>query len=102
MKKLYLVIMAAVFGLVGCGTIEELFESEESVPLSEVPAPALNAAKAAVKGIVLTEAEVEKEDGQIVYELEGKANGKEYEIEVTAEGKVLEVEEEDEDHEDKD
>jgi uncharacterized membrane protein YkoI len=47
----------------------------------------------AVDGINITEAEMEKEDGQTVYVFEGDANGKEYEIEVTPEGKVNEVEE---------
>ena len=77
-------------------------DDEVEIPLSEVPAEALKAAQGAVDGITITEAEMEKEDGQTVYELEGKANGKEYEIEVTAEGKVLEVEEETEDDEEDD
>jgi uncharacterized membrane protein YkoI len=69
-----------------------MFEKEKEIPLSEVPRAALTAAEGAVEGITLTEAEVEEEDGQTVYELEGTANGKTYEIEVTADGKVLEVE----------
>ena len=97
MNKLSLIVAVAVLGLTGCATMEGPFEHEKSIPLSEVPAPALAAAKGAVKDIVLTEAEVEEEDGQLVYEIEGRANGKAYEIEVTAEGKVLEVEEEDKD-----
>ena len=102
MKILNVIVAVAVLGLAGCETLEELTEREEEVPLSEVPAPALKAAQAAVDGIVLTEAEIDKEDGQVVYDIEGKANGKEYEIEVTADGKVLEVEEEGKDDEDKD
>ena len=91
MNKLNLIVIATVLGLTGCATTEE---HEESVPMSEVPAPVLEAAQAAVEGIVLSEAEVEMEDGQLVYEIEGKVNGKEYSIEVTADGEVLEVEEE--------
>ena len=94
--SLIVAVTVTVLGLTGCGTLGELFEHEESVPLSEVPTPVLDAAKAAVKGIVLSEAEVEEEDGVLVYEIEGEVDGKEYEIEVTAEGKVLEIEEEDE------
>ncbi len=97
MSKWNVLVAIAVIGLAGCAPLEELFESEKSIPLSEVPAPALEAARAAVEGIVLTEAEVEEEDGQLVYEIEGRANGKEYEIEVTAEGEVLEIEQEDAD-----
>ena len=75
---------------------------EVEIPLSEVPANVLAAARAAVPGIVFEEAERETEDGRIVYELEGEANGKEYEIEVSADGTVLEVEEEDDEDEDED
>jgi uncharacterized membrane protein YkoI len=96
MKQLMRVLLIpVVVALAGCATVDDLFETEKEIPLSEVPAPAIAAAKGAVKGIVLTEAEMEKEDGQTVYELEGTADGKNYEIEVTAEGKVLEVEQDD-------
>jgi len=93
-----------VFGLFlicgsGCATLDDLFENEKEVPLSDVPPEALKAAQGAVDGITITEAEMEKEDGQTVYVFEGEANGKEYEIEVTPEGKVLEVEEETEEGE---
>ncbi|MHC4170276.1 MAG: PepSY domain-containing protein, partial [Planctomycetota bacterium] len=80
--------------------LDELFENEKEIPLSEVPAAAVAAAKGAVAGIELTEADVEKEDGRMVYDIEGTANGKEYTIEVTAEGEVLEVEEETADDDD--
>jgi uncharacterized membrane protein YkoI len=86
----------------GCASLDDLFENEKEVPLSEVPAAAVTAAEGAVEGITLTEAEVEKEDGQMVYDIEGTANGKEYTIEVTAEGEVLEVEEETEDDDEDD
>lgn len=102
MSKWIVIPAVAAIVLVGCATMEGENEREESIPLSEVPVPAIEAAGAAVDGIVLTEAEIEEEDGQTVYELVGVANGKEYEIEVTAEGEVLEVEEEDEDDDDDD
>lgn len=69
--------------------------ADKEIDLAEVPAAARAAAEAAVEGIRITGAEIEEEDGRMVYELEGEANGKEYEIEVTAEGEVLEVEEDD-------
>jgi uncharacterized membrane protein YkoI len=69
-----------------------MFESEKEIPLAQVPDAAIAAAKSAVDGIALKEAEVEDEDGQTIYILEGVAGGQEYEIEVTGEGKVLEVE----------
>jgi len=96
----YLVIGLVLVCLVGCESLESLFEKEKEIPLSQVPEPALAAAQGAVEGITLTEAEMETEDGQTVYVLEGEAAGKEYEIEVTADGKVLEVEEETEQDDD--
>ena len=102
MRAWYFVFSLILICGLGCATLDELFEQEKEVPLSEVPAEALKAAQGAVDGVTITEAEVEKEDGQTVYVLEGEANGKEYEIEVTPEGKVLEVEEEDEEDDDDD
>lgn len=94
MRAWYLIFSLVLICGLGCATLDELFEKEKEVPLSEVPAEALEAAQGAVDGVTITEAEMEKEDGETVYIFEGEANGKEYEIEVTAGGKVLEVEEE--------
>lgn len=69
--------------------------ADKEIPLSDVPDVVMQAAMAAVEGLVVKEAEVEEEDGQTVYELEGKANGVKYEVEVSADGTVLEVEEDD-------
>jgi hypothetical protein len=77
-------------------------EGEAEVALDQVPEAVMKAARAAVPGIVIEEAEREVENGVLVYELEGTANGKEYEIEVSADGKVLEIEEDDEDDDDDD
>ena len=98
----HVVVGMAVLVLAGCCCFRTNVENEEEIPLSQVPLKVRQAAEGAVEGIVLTEAEVEVEDGQKVYELEGVAGGKEYEIEVTADGKVLEVEEDDDDEDDDD
>ncbi|UCE98879.1 MAG: hypothetical protein JSV82_06740 [Planctomycetota bacterium] len=97
MKTWYIVICLVLASIVGCEAIENAFEDEKEIPLSEVPKEVVVAAELAVEGITLTEAEVEKEGGLMVYELEGIANGMEYEIEVTADGRVLEVEQEEDD-----
>jgi hypothetical protein len=91
-----------LIGVTGCAVLDFGSEDEHEIPLSEVPAEALQAARGAVDGIVLEEAEIEAEDGQTVYVVEGEANGIEYEIEVTAGGEVLEVEREDEDDDEDD
>ena len=89
-----LVFLALGTALVGC--------DEEEIPLSEVPEKALEAAKKAVPGIRLTEAEFEKTSEGEVYEVEGTLDGVEYEITISADGKVLEVEREDEGEDDDD
>ncbi len=81
-------------------------EHEQEVDLRKVPAKAKAAAlkalkKAAKKKAKLTKAHVE---AVLMYEVEGKANGKEYEILVTAEGKVVSktVEKDDKDEKEQD
>ena len=93
MRLWYFVICLFLICSSGCASMKCASEDEKEISLSQVPAKAVQGAQRAVKGITLTEAEVE-EDGRTVYELEGTANGKEYEIEVTADGKVLGVEQE--------
>jgi len=77
-------------------------DGEVVVPLKQVPADVVRAAEKAVPGIVLTRAEREVEDGVVVYDLEGTAQGTPYEVEVTAQGKVLEIEEDDDENDDDD
>lgn len=50
------------------------------------------AAKAAVDRFVPTSAEQETEDGAVIYDIEGTADGKRFEIEVSAAGRVLDIE----------
>lgn len=94
MKAWYLVVALLLTCATGCSTVNPGSQDEREIPLSEVPAEALRAARGAVDGITLTEAEVEAEDGQTLYIVDGTADGVEYEIEVSADGKVLEVEQE--------
>lgn len=71
---------------------DETSEVEEAIPLSQVPARVLQAARARLPGIVFEEAEREVVRGHVVYGLEGSVDGKEYELDVTEDGQVLEVE----------
>ena len=74
-------------------TVQEIDEKNEvlkdgDIPLSQVPEKIIKIAKKSVKGIVLTEAEIE--DGN--YELEGSVGQKEYEIKISTKGKLISVE----------
>lgn len=76
-------------------------EKETKIEIKDIPKVVKEAVEKAVPGIVITEASTEVEDGETIYEIEGKADGKEYEVEVSAAGKVLEIEKEDGDDDDK-
>ena len=102
MRMWHIAVVMILTCTLGCASLESMFENEKEIPLSEVPSQAVEAAKGTVEGITLTEAEVEEENGQTVYDLEGIANGIEYKIEVTADGEVLEVEKEGEEEQDDD
>ena len=99
MKRWIIIPLALAVGVMAMAQVsdQEGPEAEEQeVPLEAVPEHVLAAARAAVEGVELAEAEVEV---VLIYELEGTVDGREVEIEVTSEGQVVEVEYEDEDDE---
>ena len=80
--------------IVGDGEEEE--DDEIDVPVDELPDIIKQAVEAAVPGGDITEAELEMEDGQQVYEVTVEKDGQEFEVEVSKDGEVLEVELEEE------
>ena len=89
--------LSALFAILALATPPLASAAEEKIALSKVPEALLAAAKAAVPGIKITEAETETTAEGVTYELEGKANGKEYEIKLNSLGIVLKVTTEDDD-----
>lgn len=89
----YLVWIAPLFLVVGCSSQLGIEDSETEILLSDVPPQVLAAARTALPGIELSSAELEEENGEIVLELSGILDGKEYEIEISPDGQVLEIEE---------
>jgi len=77
-------------------------ENEEVVPLEKVPDAIKKAATDAVKGLVLSKCEKETKGSAVIYELEGKADGKTYEVKVGADAKVIKVEQDEDDDGDDD
>ena len=67
-------------------------ETEELVPLDEVPAAVKAAAIAAVPGFVPAEAEKETERGSVHYCVHGHVGDEFVEVEVDLEGHVLDIE----------
>lgn len=70
------------------------------IGLADVPPRVLQTVERALPGIVLREAEIERELGTTVYELEGVYQGYEYEVEVARDGTLLELVREDLDDDD--
>jgi len=70
------------------------FSEETEIPLEKVPDAVIKTANAEVPGIKILEAEMEKEDGTVVYELEGEKEEYEYELEITEDGILLELQKE--------
>ncbi len=93
----HILILLQLLVLMLFGATVALPQTDREIPLSEVPPEILAAAQDTLPGIVFTEAEVEKTDKGLVYELEGTVDGKEFEIEISADGEVLEIESEDDD-----
>ena len=77
-------------------TKKEEEDDEIDVPVDELPDNIKQAVEAAVPGGDITEAELEMEDGQQVYEVTVEKDGQEFEVEVSKDGEVLEVELEEE------
>ncbi|MFL2493167.1 MAG: SAP domain-containing protein [Candidatus Thalassarchaeum sp.] len=70
-------------------------EGEEiDIPVDELPDSIAEAVAEAIPGGEITEAELEREDGETIYEVTVEKDGKEFEVELNLEGEVLEVEEE--------
>jgi len=101
----FLILMLSAFLLIGSFFINSCTEEdqEKEIEITELPAMVVSAIQDTLPGIVISEAEIEGIEPEIIYEVDGTLDGKEYEVEVTPAGKILEIEEEnDEDADDDD
>jgi uncharacterized membrane protein YkoI len=64
-------------------------EEEQVIPLEDIPAVVLEAAKQACPGLVPDSAELDTSSGETVYDVHGLVDGKTWEVEVSAAGMVL-------------
>lgn len=67
---------------------------DESVTLADLPAAARTVVEQHIGKDHIKKIDKENEDGKVVYDVEGKINGKDVEITVSADGKVMSSEEE--------
>jgi hypothetical protein len=85
-------LWSAVCLLVFCGCGDEI-ERVEPVPIDQVPAPILKAAREKLPDVTFTTALKGKIRGKDAYELRGKTKtGKAREVEVSTTGDVIDVE----------
>ena len=73
---------------------QSAFSEETKLELENVPEAVIKTAKMEVPGIQLLEAEMETEDGVVIYELDGEKDDYEYEMEISEDGKLLELQKE--------
>ncbi|MCG2711784.1 MAG: hypothetical protein L6416_05630 [Candidatus Omnitrophica bacterium] len=84
---LFLTLIILIPSLAGLSRAKDI---QEGLPLSQVPKKVINAAKKEVAGIRLLDAKIiTKDDGQIVYLLDGAVGQNAYEVMVDSNGDIL-------------
>ena len=91
-SRLYAISTALALGSCSASV---LADNEREIALTALPAPVAQAARQAVEGITLTEAEEITTLSGLMYEVEGELGRDEYEILITPEGEVVMVVQED-------
>ena len=88
-KKTILLLTLIVLLLTFAG-VSRARDTQEGIPLSQVPKKVLKAAKKEVFGIRLLDAKIiTKENGQIIYMIDGAVGQKAFEVMVDSKGNVL-------------
>jgi len=91
LKSLLLVTAAVAMG--ACASTKSCKMSDDSCSTksSGVPSNILAAAQARVPGFAMTSYDTDTDNGRMVYDLDGTANGRKCEVKVDANGKVLKI-----------
>jgi uncharacterized membrane protein YkoI len=85
---------STVVGLVLLALVAQANGQDQKVPLDKVPQKVMEAVKARFPGAELTSVSKETADGQVIYDIELKHQGRKYEMDIKEDGTVLEVEKE--------
>ena len=86
--------MIALIALAGLFTGCSLTENEVDVALDNIPPEILDAVRAELPDLVIESAEIETEDGEQIYEIEGTIDGEGVEVDIAMDGDILEIERE--------
>jgi hypothetical protein len=91
MRKL-IRLMIPTAALVGLLLVGNAWAGEEKLPLTKLPKPVLDAAKAKFPDAELVSAGKEDEDGKVTYEVTLRDKGQKVDVELTADGAILAIE----------
>jgi uncharacterized membrane protein YkoI len=86
--------VGAVFCLVMLALGAQADEKTGKIEPDKLPQKVKDAVKARLPGAEVTSAEKEKENGEIVYDLELKHEGRKYEMDIKEDGTIIEIEKE--------
>ncbi|MEM0909496.1 MAG: PepSY domain-containing protein [Pseudomonadota bacterium] len=86
--------MIALIALTGLFTGCTITEDEVDVAIENVPPEILDAVRAELPDLVIESAEIETEDGEQIYEIEGTIDGEGVEVDIAMDGDILEIERE--------
>ena len=86
------IMPAAVLGLLGSATMA--LADEKKIPIDDLPKAVLKAAKKAFPEAKIVGASKETEDGETIYEVEMKLDGKSIDLAIDDEGEIEEIEKE--------
>jgi len=84
----------ALVGLIILSTSALADDKEKKIDSDKLPQKVKDAVKARLPGAEVTSAEKEKENGEIVYDLELKHEGRKYEMDIKEDGTIVEIEKE--------
>jgi hypothetical protein len=95
-KRIAQLILPALIAL-GCSSAEAQKRPKAAIEIHRLPAPVVSAANSAVKDLQITKAKQRHKRDEVIYKIDGLAQGKEYELKITADGRILDLEQEDAD-----
>jgi uncharacterized membrane protein YkoI len=87
-------LAAAVIVAAAAVTARAAADEPKKLAPADVPQKVMDAVKARLPGVQVTSVEKETEDGNVVYDLELKHEGRKYEMDVKEDGTIMEIEKE--------
>ena len=87
-------VIALAVAIIMLVSVSRAADEPKKLAPSDVPPKVMDAVKARLPGVQVTSAEKETENGNVVYDLELKHEGRKYEMDVKDDGTIMEIEKE--------